>query len=220
MRHVAIAIAMLFGQSATPAFEVVTIKPNDGLSRGGGSGWEPGGRYTAKNLPGAMLVQIAYGTPQRTLLGYQLIDAPAWLKNARYDITGKVRSDLAFTELAGLGPKGPQYLQSLLADRFRLRVHHETRQLSRYRLIRARADGALGPRLRPTACAKPEGACVLQYGPNRYKFEGVTIARFAADLSGNLSQVIADDTGLSGRFDLELEWSLDQSASDDKPSVF
>ena len=214
-----IALALLLGQAASPAFEVATIKPNDGLSRGGGSGWEPGGRYFAKNLPGSMLVQIAYGTPQRTLLGYQLIDAPAWLKNARYDITGKVRTELASTELSRLAATGPQYLQSLLADRFKLRVHHETRQLPRYRLVRVRPDG-LGSRLRQTACADPVEACVMQYGPNRYKFEGVTIARFAADLSGNLGQVIADDTGLSGRFDLELEWSLDQSASDDKPSLF
>ncbi len=219
MRHAAIAIALLFGQAAPPAFEVVTIKPSDALTRGGGSGWEPGGRYSA-NLPGSMLVQIAYGTPQRTLLGYQLIDAPAWLKNARYDITGKTRSDLTSTDVAQLAKKGTQYLQSLLADRFKLRVHHETRQLQRYRLVRARADGRHGPRLRPTTCADPAEACILQHGPNRYKFEGVTIARLAADLSGNLSQVIADDTGLAGRFDVELEWSLDQNESDDKPSLF
>ncbi len=217
MRHVVIGLALLLGQTSAPAFEVVTIKANDGLSRGGASGWQPGGRYQAKNLPGNMLVQIAYGTPQRALLGYQLVDAPSWLNNARYDIAGKVRTDLASTELKELAAKGPQYLQSLLADRFKLRVHHETRQLQRYRLTRARTDGALGPRLRRSACATAD-ACAMQYGPNRYKFEGITIARFAADLSGNLAQVIADDTGLAGRYDLELEWSLDQT--DDKPSLF
>ncbi len=220
MRCTLIALTLLLGQATPPAFEVVTIKPNDGLSRGGRSGWQPGGRYEAVNLPGRMLVQFAYGTPQRSLLNYQLVDAPAWLSNARYDITGKVRTDLALTDRAELAAKGPQYLQSLLADRFKLRVHHETRQLQRYRLVRARPDGPLGPRLHTTTCATPDDACALQYGPNRYKFEGVTIARFAADLSGNLSQVIADDTGLTGRFDLELEWSSDQAANDDKPSVF
>lgn len=232
MRSVVVVVALLATSQAAapdsatsrpevrPAFEVVTIKPNDGLSRGGRSGWEPGGRYQATNLPGRMLVQIAYGTPQRTLLGYQLIDAPAWLSNARYDITGKVRTDLASTDLADLAARGPQFLQSLLADRFKLRIHHETRQLQRYRLVRARPGGSLGPRLRQTACATPDEACKLEYGPNRYTFEGVTIARLAADLSGNLSQVIADDTGLAGRYDLELEWALEQAVSDDKPSVF
>jgi uncharacterized protein (TIGR03435 family) len=221
MRHAAIAL-LLFLAQATPAFEVMTIKANDGLSRGGRSGWEPGGRFQATNLPGNMLVQIAYGTPQRTLLGYQLINIPAWLSNARYDIVGKVRTDLALTDPSELAAKGPQYLQSLLAERFKLRVHHETRQLQRYRLVRAKGDRTLGPRLRETSCMPDVGkaACNLQYGPNRYKFEGVTIARFAADLSGNLSQVIADDTGLAGRYDLELDWSLDQNAADDKPSVF
>lgn len=221
MRCLAIVIALLaVQQAAHPAFEVVTLKPNDGVSRGGRAGFEPGGRFHATNVPGNMLVQTAYGTAQRALLGYQLINVPAWLSNARYDIVGRIRTDLASVDIAELAQKGPVYLQSLLAKRFELQVHHEVRPLPRYRLVRAREHGGLGAGLRMTSCtADGTHACTLQFGPNRYKFEGVTIAEFAADLSGNLSQVVIDDTGLTHRFDLDLEWSLDQ-ASDDKPSIF
>jgi uncharacterized protein (TIGR03435 family) len=62
--------------------------------------------------------------------------------------------------------------------------------------------------------------CKVEYGPSRYRFKGVTISRFAADLSGNVGQVVFDDTGLQGRFDLELEWSRDRSPGEDKPSLF
>jgi uncharacterized protein (TIGR03435 family) len=122
---------------------------------------------------------------------------------------------------AELRSKGPQYLRSLLEDRFQLRAHRETRDLPRYRLVRARPDAPLGPRLRATICQTAgDVICKLEYGPSRYHFEGVTIATFAADLSGNISQVIVDDTGLMGYYDLQLEWSLDQAATDDKPSLF
>src|SRR5438270_3292484 len=65
----AAGFATLIAQDAEqrPAFEVATIRPSTAL-RGGRSGWQPGGRYEAINVPGAMLVQIAYGTAQRTLL--------------------------------------------------------------------------------------------------------------------------------------------------------
>jgi hypothetical protein len=102
---------------ARPAFEVASIKQSDSLERGGRSGWEPGGRFRGVNVPGVILVQIAYGTSSRTLLRYQLDGVPGWLASARYDITGKIRTDLATTDLAELGSKGPLYLRSLLEDR-------------------------------------------------------------------------------------------------------
>ena len=97
---------------ARPAFEVASIKQSDSLERGGRSGWEPGGRFRGVNVPGVILVQIAYGTSSRTLLRYQLDGVPGWLASARYDITGKIRTDLATIDLAELGSKGPVYLAS------------------------------------------------------------------------------------------------------------
>jgi len=230
MRHAAVAGVLLIAMArllvaqdstARPAFEVASIKQSDSLDRGGRSGWEPGGRFRGVNVPGAMLVQMAYGTPSRTLLTYQLAGVPGWLASARYDITGKVRTDLASTDPYELGAKGPLFLRSLLEERFKLKVHHELRDLQRYRLVRARPDGALGPRLRPSTCASAPAFCKLEYLTGHLIFEGVPIARFADDLSAlaAISRVVVNDTRLTGAFDFDLEWSPDQPASD-KPSIF
>jgi uncharacterized protein (TIGR03435 family) len=230
MRHAVIAGVLLIATTSLlvaqnterPAFEVASIKQSNSLDRGNGrSGWEPGGRFRGVNVPGDVLVSIAYGTPSRILLGYQVVGAPGWLSSARYDITGKVRSDLASLDLSELAAKGPLFLRSLLEDRFKLKVHHEARQLQRYRLVRARPDGSLGRRLRQSKCASAPAFCRLDYLAGHLIFEGVPIARFAEDLSGNaaVSRVVVDDTRLTGIFDIDVEWSPDQSASD-KPSIF
>jgi uncharacterized protein (TIGR03435 family) len=204
-----------------PAFEVASIKQTDSLDRQSGrSGWEPGGRFRGVNVPGVMLVQIAYGTPSRTLLGYQLIGAPGWLASARYDIVGKVRTDLASIDPAELGSKGPLFLRSLLEERFKLRIHHEQRDLLRYRLVRARPGGALGPRLRQSKCASTREFCKYEYLAGHLIFEGVPIARLADDVAGfaAISRVIVDDTGLTGPFDIDLEWSPDPASG--KADIF
>ena len=224
MRRAAVAGVLMIGVAqllvaqqspARPAFEVASIKQTDSLDRESGrSGWEPGGRFRGVNVPGVMLVQIAYGTPSRTLLSYQVAGAPGWLSSARYDITGKVRTDLASISLDELGSNGPLFLRSLLEDRFRLKVHRETRQLQRYRLVRARPGGALGPRLRQSKCASAPEFCKYDWLLGHLIFEGVPIARFADDLSGSpaVSRVVADDTRLTGRFDIDLEWSPDPAS--------
>jgi uncharacterized protein (TIGR03435 family) len=214
------AASVLFAQEprARPAFEVASIKQSDSLDRGGRSGWEPGGRFRGVNVPGVMLVQIAFGTSSRTLLRYQLDGVPGWLASARYDITGKIRTDLSTTDLAELGSKGPLYLRSLLEDRFKLKVHHESRQLPRYRLVRER--DSFGPRFRRSTCATaPESMCTFEYLANRMTFDGVTMGRLADELAGKVDRVVADDTGLSGVFFMDLEWSPDGSSLD-TPSVF
>jgi uncharacterized protein (TIGR03435 family) len=233
MRHAAIALLLIAGQApsqpaspkpkaeAGPAFEVASIKQSNSLDRGNGrSGWEPGGRFRGVNVPGDVLVSIAYGTPQRILLSYQVAGAPSWLSSARYDIVGKVRSDLASIDPSELGAKGPLFLRSLLEDRFKLRVHHEQRELLRYRLVRARPDGALGPRLRQSNCPSGPEFCKYDWLTGHLIFEGVPLARFADDISGfaAISRVVVDDTRLPGRFDIELEWSPDPASG--KADIF
>jgi uncharacterized protein (TIGR03435 family) len=214
------AFVLLIQESpARPAFEVASIKPSDSLERGGRSGWEPGGRFRGVNVPGVMLVQIAYGTSARTLLRYQVDGVPNWLVAARYDITGKVRADLASVDPAELGTQGPVFLRSLLEERFKLKVHHETRQLPRYRLTRERTD-RFGPRFRRSTCATaPETMCTFEYLANRMTFDGVTLRRLAEELAGKVDRVVADGTGLSGVFYMNLEWSPDGSAPD-TPALF
>lgn len=111
-------------------------------------------------------------------------------------------------------------LRSLLRDRFRLRVHSETRDMPAYGLVVARRDGTLGPELREstTECPVPNAAAANP-DPDRWcgirATGGVIIGRSVstAQLAGNLSgyptvdRFVTDRTGLTGRYDFRLEYS-------------
>jgi uncharacterized protein (TIGR03435 family) len=77
----------------------------------------------------------------------QIVGGPDWTSSEHYDVTGKVGDNLANKPRAALFAAQPLLLQSLLEDRFRLKVHRETRQLPRFALLLARKDHGLGPHL-------------------------------------------------------------------------
>src|SRR4029453_18553735 len=100
------------------------------------------------------IIRLAYG-----LRDFQTVGAPEWVDTARFDIQAR-------------GPQGaveseaPRRLQSMLAERFALKVHRETRARPIYALVLARANGSLGPRLRQsegpaaaTGLAPTRGEC-------------------------------------------------------------
>ena len=104
----------------------------------------PGGRFVATNATLRRLILEAYRIPDT-----QLIDAPDWTQTERFDVNAKlereapiVRGDAGERQLA---------LRSILAERFKLRVHRETRQVPMYALVMARADRKPGPMLRPSS---------------------------------------------------------------------
>lgn len=101
---------------------------------------QPGGRFTATNTPLRMLIMAAYELQQEA----QLDGGPPDLLAAKYDITA--RAPVAFIAMKDL----PHMLRTLLADRFKLKTHTETRELPVYDLVLARSDGRLGPDMRPS----------------------------------------------------------------------
>src|SRR5439155_20196322 len=112
-------------------------------------GMEPGGRYVATNVPLRLLIQNAY-----QIQPFQLIGASGWIDSERFDIVAKADPALLGPPPGGPG-SGPAPIQSmlrnLLADRFKLVVHAETRELPIYALVLARTDGRLGPQLKPVS---------------------------------------------------------------------
>lgn len=124
-----------------PAFEVASVKPNRTPRNGAMSMGSPPGRFTATNIPLRMIIQQAYADVVRA--PSQLVGGPEWVDSDRFDVTAKL-PDGALPEQTGL------MLQSLLADRFKLVVHKETREMQIYALVLARDDGRLGPRLKRT----------------------------------------------------------------------
>ena len=133
-------IASVSAQDPAPVQYVASVKKNV-TGTGGQIRMQPG-TVSVNGVPIRLLIRQAYGGLQ----DFQLVGGPSWVGSERFDIEAKVE---------GGGPMSPQVLQSLLrqvlADRFALTVHNETRELPIYALVLARSDGRLGPNLKPTS---------------------------------------------------------------------
>ncbi|HKF66992.1 MAG TPA: TIGR03435 family protein, partial [Vicinamibacterales bacterium] len=121
--------------STNAAFDVTSVKPNNS-----GSGRvlmlpAANGGWQAENMSLGMLVRLAF-----QLQDNQLVGGPKWLFDDRFDVMGSGTSP---------GREGPLFdkLKAMLADRFKLVTHVETRELSIYQLVLARRDGKLGDKL-------------------------------------------------------------------------
>ena len=110
-------------------------------------------------------------------------------------------------------------MQALLAERFNLVVHHETREMGVYDLVLARPDGKLGAGLRRADCAK-SGCGNTNINNTVLHADGRTVADFAQTLSAIVTRIVIDKTGLAGPFDIDLTWSRDQTTDTTQPSIF
>jgi uncharacterized protein (TIGR03435 family) len=226
---VAISVAPLPGQGQTgqkaQAFEVASIKPNRSDAPGvGGLGFAPGG-IRARNQSPVRLLEIALSVQPD-----QVVGAPSWATNEGFDINAKVGSNVAFNPMTMLGPM----LFNLLESRFQLKMHHETRELNVYRLVRVRAD-RLGPKLAPApidACSPPAQTdaaslrvaargCSAGPVPGGIDVHGMPLATLASLMGPSAGRVIVDATGLTGNWDLEIRFAAPgQNADADSPSLF
>jgi uncharacterized protein (TIGR03435 family) len=149
------AVLPLFSQTASspkPSFEVISIKPSAPLGGGGPiriGGGTRGDRYTMNAATLRMLLQQAYSKPGNAGPGsqVQLIGGPGWMDSDRYDIqaTANCSGGVLSREQVQL------MIQSMLEDRFQLKVHRETRELPIYNLI----VGKDGPKIQASADQTP-----------------------------------------------------------------
>jgi len=116
-----------------PSFEVASVKPSapagSPLTMGA-----TGGRFTATNVPLRLLIQLAYQSPAAPLLPNQIVGGPNWLASDHFDIEAKPEGPARAIPLAEMWPR----VQSLLEDRFKLKVHRETRELPVFNLVVAK----------------------------------------------------------------------------------
>lgn len=216
-----------------PAFEVASIKPN---TSGDGRVMmqnQPG-RYIATNVSLRLLIRNAY-----QLQDFQITGGPGWVSSDRFDINAKVPDE--FRGMAppapgsGPSPLGPM-IRALLAERFKLVVHNETKDAPIYALVLARSDGKLGPALKKseTDCAATFGAgpgrgrgpmpppgppqpgesipCGIRIGPGNLLMGGSPLSQFANSLGNFTGRIVLDRTGLTGDYDINLTWTPDQMA--------
>ncbi|HUK34285.1 MAG TPA: TIGR03435 family protein [Vicinamibacterales bacterium] len=217
-----IASMAVSAQSPDPkplAFEVASIKHSVQLDAGGTLRMQPGGLFTSVNVPIEGLILGAYRTPDRRLFRSQLIGGPSWLTTERYDITARVGAELTARPQGELFGLLPVLLQSLLQDRFKLRVHHETRDLPVYVLTVKNPQFGPGLRISTFDCAATPSACGIQFSTGHVSAASVDVETLINLLSGTVERPLINQTGLSGRFAINLDWSPDPTVSD-KPSIF
>jgi uncharacterized protein (TIGR03435 family) len=196
-----VAVAMgMFAQSpsARPKFdefEVATIKPT-------APDWD-GGRYmrmqtahqfAVKNFAPRLLLAAAFNLTPGAISG-----GPAWVDSDHFDILAEA----------------PGELRKLLADRFKLTFHREKKEFSIYALTVAKG----GSKLKESTVspeATPEGppplVFVLSSQGARLPGRNATMAALAALMQRSaLDRPVVDQTGLSGRYDFDLEWAPDET---------
>jgi len=202
--------------STEPSFEVVSVKVNLNDDAPEAISLAPNGsiRYTAFRL--RTLIAMAYRSEGLQRFD-QIIGGPSWIGADRFDIVAKA-SDQADTQ--GTPTRVPERLRTLLRDRFRLRVHTDTRNMPAFALVVTRRDRKPGPQLREsTANCSTAGTSATNPDPDRRcgieAKGGVIIGRSvpAGQLAGYLSGIpavdrhVTDRTGLTGRYDFRLEYS-------------
>jgi hypothetical protein len=139
------------------AFETASVKPNKSGAEERYIRIDPrGGSLTVVNLPLRQLITFAY-----QIQSFQLQGGPDWMASDRFDILGKPTREVPGTGAFFDGQEPlKMMLRTLLADRFKLVMHKETKELPIFELVLARQDGKLGPQLRPAAvdCAAQAAA--------------------------------------------------------------
>jgi uncharacterized protein (TIGR03435 family) len=167
----------------------------------------------------AWIVQLAF-SPQPSVFveDDRLLGLPGWTKSERYDIEAKV-DDEAVPEWKALSPSQRRLaLQPLLAMRFNLQFHHETRERPAYSLIVAKH----GPKLHKTQPGTG-GSGESTVTPGKIVLQGSTVSVLASLLSSQgLSHAVIDKTGLTDLYDITLRWSPEDVGSSDAslPSLF
>src|SRR5687767_11819554 len=145
---VALAITLPAGAQA-PAFEVASIKPSN-PNPTGPLGATPMmlpalGRLTAQNVTLRMLIMGAYQKQP-----FEIVGGPSWWNSTKFDINARA------ADASGSTDQILAMLQTLLADRFKLKVHTETREVPVYHLVLARGDGRLGPKMKASTDTCPD----------------------------------------------------------------
>ena len=132
--------------NAPLAFQAVSVKQNVSGTVFSRVDVRSPGRFTAVNVPPAVLIQIAYG-----LEDFEIVGGPRWLESDRYDVVASSGGEATLDQKRAM-------LRQVLQERFNLTAHSETRQLPTYALTMARNDGRLGAGLRRSSTNCGSGA--------------------------------------------------------------
>jgi uncharacterized protein (TIGR03435 family) len=206
------------GQTPKPIFEVTSVKPATPLGpggmqsdAGGGPGTNDPGRYHCHNCPIFWVLSPAYDLKLYEYSG------PEWVHSVRYDFDAKIPPGTTHEAFRSM-------LQNLLADRFKLVVHREKRDMPAYELTVTRNGPKFhegvshdDPKPEPGPLKKdkdgfpiltPGMSMALGPGLGRIRSDNQPLAWFAHLLSQQLQGPVVDNTGLQARYDFMVSWAF------------
>ena len=206
-----------------PAFKSVSIKRNETSTPTHSDGvphirmmFGPDG-FSASGVSWQTVIQEAYGVQANQIEG-----APDWIKSDRYDIEAKVdKSEVNQLSLDRRRTESQRMLQTLLADRVKLTLHRETKELPTYALVIAEGGAKLRLAKSGDEIQGPDGRPIGTHrmfmrdgggGPNlSLAAQGISLVDLAQLLSRQLGTPVVDKTGMTGSFDFSLHWTPDEN---------
>jgi uncharacterized protein (TIGR03435 family) len=177
-----------FGQAPGPSFDAASIRAGDPRIGGEHNVQVSSGTITIRNQPFLFLVQWAYDVPPAQ------IDGPAWFRDTTFDIIAKAGVAADETQLRLM-------LRALLADRFGLKLHTESRTVQAYAITVAKG----GPKFHESPT---DGPFVLERAsPVILNAHHARMLDLAQGISGEIGRPVVDATGLTGRYEIHMDLS-------------
>jgi bla regulator protein blaR1 len=205
---IAVALSSAFGQQARPpAFEVASVKPSKpGLTTFHISAHQPiGNSFTTTNATIQKLVMMAYNVAD-----WQHSGAPTWMTTEGYDINAKPERPASRDEIYSM-------VRTLLAERFKLAMHTETKELRLYALVSDKA----GPKMQVNENGGPQH---VSERPGHAVFQNVPLMRLTNFLSAEAGRAVVDKTSLTGNYDFTLDFVSSHGAANSNgpsgPTIF
>jgi len=210
--RVSVAVAVLaagvsLNAQPPPRFEAASVKQNRSGDENGERNLGGGGRLTFTNITLVQIIAAAFEVER-----HQIVDAPGWTADTRYDIVATAGQPLPLAQLNAM-------LRTLLEERFNLKTRIDERLTPGYALMFARSDRRPGPALKTAAadCGPsgrgsgpgPARGCSAWLGPGSITFAGQPLEQLTRALGMMLQQPVVDRTGLAGGYDVELTFSPD-----------
>jgi len=206
-----LASAQDAGPSASAArFEVAAIRRNIEANPRQNIGVAPGGRVTVTNMPIRFLIRFAYRVED-----FQIAGGPSWMNTDTYDINAKASGNVGPEQMRPL-------LRTLLEDRFKLIVHHETKEMPVYELYPTKG-GFKSELSKDASCVSPDPKNLpkpgeplphfcgnIGVGPHSIEAYSIPMNRFVAALSSVLGRVVIDETGIKDKVTIHLEFATDE----------
>jgi uncharacterized protein (TIGR03435 family) len=199
--------AAAFGQ-ASPSFEVVSVKLSDPNARGNYYSFNHAG-VSVENGTLSGIIEMAYD-----VRGFQVAGGPGWIGTDRYQVTAKFSPEDEKALPADGTERTRQMrlrLQAVLAERFQLRIHRETREQPEYSLV----VGKNGPKMTEGDASLPQAGISANCGG--MKGTRARMATLSVVLSRQLQRPVLDHTNLTGMYDFEMTFTPESGCGSAQP---